>query len=103
MSDSVTFVDTKPIEECNPLPYIITEEEHYSGPQYYDFNEYTYILPNEDVIDDNDEILEDVDKILGWKNLEALHVKRDGEYIYIRNEMYECDYLITLNDWRNRR
>lgn len=103
MPDYVEFIDTKPIEECRRDPYIITESEHYSGPQYYDFEEYNYILPNEDVIDDSDNILEDVNKILGYKNLEALESKKDGDYIYIRNEMYESDYCVTLIDWRNRK
>lgn len=103
MNDFVEFIDTKPLDECAKEPYLITEEEHYSGPQYYDFEEYHYILPNEDVIDDNDELLEDVNKILGYKNLEALEDKKDGDYIYIRNEIYESDYCVTLIDWRNRK
>lgn len=102
MSDFVEFVDTVPMEERNPKPYIIKEEEHYAGPKYYDFEEYTYILPNEDVIDDDDNVLTEVEKILGYKNLEELNNCKDGDYIYIRNEIYECDYCITLADWRDK-
>lgn len=102
MSDYVDFIDTVPLEERNPLPYIIKEEEHYAGPKYYDFEEYSYILPNEDVIDDEDNVLTEVEKVLGYKNLEELNNCQDGDYIYIRNEIYECDYCVTLIDWRDK-
>ena len=96
----VNFID-KP-ENVADKPYIVSEEEHYSGPKWYDFEEYKYIIPSEDVLDDDDNIIDDVSKILGWDNLEKLAQKSDGDYIYIRNEYYECDYLVTLLDWRDK-
>ena len=84
-------------EHKNGEPYIITPEE------FGEIDEYETVILTyyaDDYLADNmDELVENVDEIIGWENLNHI-----GEYeedaLHIRNEKLKCDYEI-LRDLDN--
>ena len=57
----------------------------------------TYYSKDNVLTDDNDEIVDDVDEIIGQDSL-----KHFGEYeddsVYVRNDRRKCDYEILLDE-----
>lgn len=75
-------------------PYIIPPEEFGLDDEYTMINLNYYV---DDILtDDDDQIIENVDEIVGLENL-----KHMGEYeddaLHIRNENYKCEYEILLS------
>lgn len=86
---------TKPMWEDKP--YIISPAE-FGGLDDYDTISLTYYADGV-LTDDNDEPIEDIEKIVGTESL-----KHFGEYeddsVFVRNDELKCDYEILL-DTRN--
>ena len=84
-------------EHKNGEPYIITPEEFGEIDEYETVN-LTYYA-DDYLADDVDELVENVDEIIGWENLNHI-----GEYeedaLHIRNDKLKCDYEI-LRDLDN--
>ena len=78
-------------------PYIISPSE-FGGLDDYDTISLTYYADGV-LTDDNDEPIEDIEKIVGMESL-----KHFGEYeddsVFVRNDELKCDYEILL-DTRN--
>ncbi len=75
-------------------PYVITPDE------FGEFESYTKIsltyYADKVLADENDEIVEDVDEVVGFESLNHI-----GEYendsVHVRNDMLKCDYEILLD------
>lgn len=83
-------------EEAEPVnkPYVIAPEE------FGEFDEYEQIgltyYADHILTDENDELVEDVDDVVGFESL-----NRFGEYeddsVFVRNDRLKCDYEILLD------
>lgn len=77
--------------------YMITPGEFCNTRTYYEKISLNYFCVDDVVADDRDEIMDNVEHILG--NIkEAFHSPYVGNVVYIRNENLEADYEITLVD-----
>lgn len=102
--DAPEFADVdvyKKIREhkASPIPYLITEEEHYETKTAYDciFCEWD---PNTMSLTDNDgNEIDDVDLTCGYDNLKKLTTGESAD-VFIRNESLATDYEVTLKDPR---
>lgn len=86
--------DDEDDEEVAARPYTISPEEF---EQFSDYTSMTLEYYRDKILaDDTDEIITDVDEIVGWDNLEKF-----GEYepdiVYVRNEERKVDYEICRN------
>lgn len=85
-------------EESKPMvddsPYVISPEE-FGDQEDYDEISLTYYTDKR-LADENDELVEDVDNVVGLDSL-----NRFGEYeddsVFVRNDWLKCDYEILLD------
>lgn len=87
-------VETKKEEDTVEKPYVITPDEF---GELYDYQTNSLIYFADGVItDDNYELIEDVDDIVGYDSLDHF-----GEYeedsVFVRNDRLEADYEILLD------
>lgn len=77
-------------------PYVISPNE-FGTMDEYETVSLTYYSKDNVLTDDNDEIVDDVDEIIGQDSL-----KHFGEYeddsVYVRNDRRKCDYEILLDE-----
>lgn len=76
------------------IPYVIAPEEFGDLPDY-DTIELTYYADGV-LADDNDEIVDDVDEIVGSDSLETFGQYEDDS-VYVRNDRLKADYEILLD------
>lgn len=86
------------VEKNDPdQPYVIAPEEYGEFPEYTEI-ELTF-YSDHIVADDQNYILEDVDRVIGFDSLNHF-----GEYeddtVYVRNDRMRCDYAIILDQRR---
>ena len=86
------------IKKDNPveLPYVISPDD------FGDFDEYEKIsltyYADKVLADDNDEMIDDVDDVVGTKSLTTFG-QYEEDAVYVRNDRLKCDYEI-LKDHR---
>lgn len=81
------------------MPYIITEDEYMNCEM--DFEQYALTFFGEDgvLVDDQDNIVDDVDRVVGNDNLERFgHGSKDKNMVYIRNERLEVEYEVLYSN-----
>lgn len=82
-------------EPDNKRPYVITPDD-YGENRNYELVEFEYHSDGR-LTDDRGEIVEDIDNVIGYRNLEHI-----GEYetnvVHIRNDILEADYEILQVD-----
>lgn len=96
--DTSDKTEDRPVVEEADLPYEIAPDE-YSEFEDYSYFSFTY-YDDGFVADDNDEIVEDVDDIIGNDLLERFKEDPDLDSIYVRNDALKSDYEI-LRDYGN--
>lgn len=83
--------DAKPVEPVD-RPYVISSDE------FGDFDNYNQIcltyFADKILADDNDEIVDDPDDIVGLSSLNELETFED-DVIHVRNDRLKCDYEIV--------
>lgn len=82
-------------------PYVISidEFENRDDDHPYDQTFITYWGMDRTLADERDEIVDNVDRIVGWDNLSRFgYGSGDPRVVYIRNEQFECDYEVTLDE-----
>lgn len=86
--------DTEEESENMDKPYVISPDQ-YDEYDDYDTIELTY-YSDQVLADENDEIVDDVEDIVGFDSL-----NRFGEYeddsVFVRNDRLKCDYQILLD------
>lgn len=81
-------------------PYIIDPEEYGSlEAEGWDVTTLTYFA-DKVLIDDVDDVIEDVDTIVGIDNLKLFDENPDIMSMYIRNETWRTDFEILRDDWK---
>lgn len=82
-------------EDDSEKPYVITPEE-FDTIEDYEIHELTF-FSDQIVADDDLEIVEDLDDVIGFESLNHF-----GEYvddaIYVRNDKRQCDYEVLLDE-----
>ena len=93
---SVYFVRDGAAEE----PYTISPED-FGEEDGYDTETLTYYADGI-LADDQDNLIESVDKMVGIESLDKFGEYED-DVVYVRNEQYKCDYeiLIDLRRWED--
>lgn len=85
-------------EESKPMaddkPYVIGPEE-FGDQEDYDKISLTYYADKR-LADDNDELVEDVDNVVGLDSLNCFGEYEDDS-VFVRNDWLKCDYEILLD------
>ena len=80
-------------------PYIIDYDTYFNEQDYTDMP-MTYDWQNKTLINDTDgSVVEDVDLVVGWNNLEEFE-ESDDSLIYIRDDSLKIDYVVEKMDYR---
>lgn len=85
-------------EESKPMaddkPYVISPEE-FGDQEDYDGISLTYYA-DKHLADDNDELVEDVDNVVGLDSLNCFGEYEDDS-VFVRNDWLKCDYEILFD------
>lgn len=111
MVDYSKITPIKPLEEEEGIdqefledlkePYMISMDDFDAGyPERYDTESLTYYAVDDILANDEDEIINDVESLIGADALdhfgaEAAETSGDSDTMYIRNEKLHCDYEVT--------
>ena len=87
--------EKEPVKELSGDPYVVPPEEF---GEYEDYERRTlYFFKDEILADEDYEIIENIDDIVGSESLNHF-----GEYeddaVYVRNDRHRCDYEILLDE-----
>lgn len=74
--------------------YIVTENEYIQGERDYNQATFTWYEGDDVLTDQDDTVIENVDRIVGRKNLLFGLNSNDANVVYIRNEHLEYDYEV---------
>lgn len=85
------------VSDAYDIPYVINEEE-YGSEEDYDTEVLTYFA-DKVLVDEVDEIIEDMDTVVGLGNLSIFEEFEGAKTIYVRNEIYKTDFMICKDDW----
>lgn len=83
---------TRPLADNKP--YVISPEE-FGDQEDYDKISLTYYADKR-LADDNDELVEDVDNVVGLDSLNSFGEYEDDS-VFVRNDILKCDYEILLD------
>lgn len=87
-----TPVPVKEVPETRP--YVITPEEF---GEYEDYEQIDLTFFRDNIVgDDEDDILENVDEVIGFESLNHFG-EYEEEAVYVRNDRLKCDYAISLD------
>lgn len=79
-------------------PYVISHDEYMENSYEHEQNTLTWYAGDEILADERESHLEDVEGLVGEANLKLFgHGSRDSSIVYIRNEVKEIDFEVTLN------
>lgn len=93
-------IDQEFLEELKE-PYMISTDDFDAGyPERYNTESLTYYAVDDILANDEDEIINDVESLIGADALdhfgaEAAETSGDSDTMYIRNEKLHCDYEVT--------
>ena len=76
-------------------PYEITPQE-FNEIEGYEVISLRYYVQDNTLADDNDELVDDIDSIVGEENLQKFGHYED-DCVYVRNDRMKCDYEILLD------
>jgi hypothetical protein len=80
-------------------PYILEKDEYLESDSDFNQTTVTYYAGDETLADERDDIIEDIDKVVGLANLQRFgHGSGDPRVLYVRNELLEIDYEILLHE-----
>jgi hypothetical protein len=103
---SNVFVDGKPIDvddwdaevaaRSEERPYVITEEEFFANEQDFEQWSLTYYEGDDVLTTEKDEVIEDVDEMVGELNLRKFgHMSKDMHLVYVKNNKRGLDFEIA--------
>lgn len=82
------------MKESEDIPYVIKPEEF---GEFDDYEEISLTFWADQILtDDDDEILEDVNRVIGFESLNHFGEYEDDS-VYVRNDRLKCDYEILLD------
>lgn len=76
-------------------PYIINVGEYYNQNLHYDKSVFTYYTLDDTLLDENDEIVDDREALIGHAAIDRFHDDNDEpDIVYVRNDKISTDYEI---------
>ncbi len=79
-------------------PYLITEEDFMQNEHDFSQTTFTYYAGDRILTNERDDVMDQVNQIVGHSNLEAIRdLPDDKNTIYVRNEKYDSDYEIVVS------
>lgn len=79
-------------------PYLITEEDFMQNEHDFSQTTFTYYAGDRILANTRDEVMDQVNQIVGHANLEKIQDLPEGKNtIYVRNEKYDSDYEIVVS------
>lgn len=99
-NDASNEISAEEINARTPdKPYIISQEEFFSGEPEFEQNSITYYAGDGTLADEKDEEIPYVDPIVGAENLEYFgYGSGDSRIVYIRNERLSLDFEVVKSD-----
>lgn len=89
----------KPLAEDNYPPYVINEDE-YGEFDDYDTKNLTYFMEDKKLVDEDiEDVIKDVDSLIGLENLKIFDDFPDCTGIYVRNDDLKIDFEILKDDF----
>jgi hypothetical protein len=83
-------------EMCRKVPYVISLEQFNEEMDYHDKLTLTYYQADDTLVDEDEEIISDVEKLIGSYALSNFGVdSEDPEVVYVRNEKLAVDYEVV--------
>lgn len=92
----VAPIKTKEENVDKETPYVISPDD-FGEEDGYETISLTYYQKNDIVADDMDELVEDVDKVIGYESL-AHFGEYEDDSVFVRNDRLKVDYEILLDD-----
>lgn len=95
--------DEEFVEEVNPVkdpdePFVISEEEFSETSLNHEKVSITYYAGDDVLADEGDSIMEDIDKVVGYKNLDMKNTTvQQPHTIFVRNNALSIDYEISID------
>lgn len=89
--------EEKPRPHFEEPPFIINPEDYGEDPDY-PMETLTYFADGV-LVDEVDEVIEDVDLVVGLENLKVFDEYQGATTIYVRCPLYKIDYEIIKDDW----
>lgn len=87
------------VSDTYDIPYVINEED-YGSEEDYDTEVLTYFA-DKVLVDEVDEIIEDMDTVVGLGNLSIFEEFEGAKVVYVRNDIYKTDFMICKDDWNH--
>lgn len=104
-TEAVNVFDTHavPVGEENPeglthggKPYVIAHNEFHENAPEFEQSELTYFEQSDTLADSRDEVIVDVEELVGEENLTKFGQNSgDNNIVYVRNEKLEMDFCIV--------
>ena len=80
-------------------PYVLREDEYMENDSGYDQKTLTYYAGDDTLAEEDDEIIDDVERVVGKANLDKFgELSGDSRVCYVRNEKLQVEYEIILHD-----
>lgn len=79
-------------------PYIISHDEFYNGDEDYQQNTLTYFEGDDVLVDERDQPIRHLSKIVGESNLQFGKESNDPNIVYIRNHELEVDFEVCRSN-----
>jgi hypothetical protein len=99
--DSFSHMGQTLIQDNTP-PFVIPRDKYAYDEdegEYYDKITVTYYVNHRIVLDEDDEVLEDVGNVLGWRNLAQFGGESgDADVVFVRNRRLLTDYEVVRDD-----
>lgn len=80
------------------IPYIISEEEYLENGPDFPQVQLTYFSNDDVTIDAQDEIVEDLERWVGRKNLRFGHRSGDNRIVFVRNVSHGHDFCVVQHE-----
>lgn len=78
-------------------PYIISYDTFMRGDKDYSQKSLTYFENDGVMIDEHDMPIDEIDVIIGNRNIRFGHLSKDAMIVFVRNDKLETDFEITRN------
>jgi len=79
-------------------PYLLRADEYFESDNNFDQITLTYYQGDDSLADEADQLVEDVDAVVGKANLDCFgQISGDPNVVYVRNEKLRADYEIILD------
>lgn len=98
--DSEASDEVVVVTEDDPIdaPYAIDDSEFFYGETEFEKNrDLIWYQESGVLVDDNDEIVPDPQKVLGKQAIENMKYRLDGDLVYVRNPSAKADYEVEVN------